>query len=200
MMTAGGMQLVSNSYILPRTWYKRFGLCSSRISLTISLTYSSQSVSCATCSSETCCCCTLQASNDSNAFLKLRFECFATLTMRSCEHLYDSFFATSSRNCTVSSNVAPGTRIAWHLLSMASMTLEGFSQQSTSLQAELYFSMVRRRECWASLLRESTSFRMITLTPLFPVTSRGLLLAISLITSCTTYLSRYPASLGVSSM
>lgn len=49
---------------------------------------------------------------------------------------------------------------------MASVTLEELLQQRISLQEELYFSIVLRRECWASLESLSTSFNTRTKAPL----------------------------------
>ena len=58
-------------------------------------------------------------------------------------------------------------------------TLETLLQARTSRQADEYFSMVRLRLAWASLLSRSTSFNTSILKPFWPRTSSGLLLAIS---------------------
>ena len=84
---------------------------------------------------------------------------------------------------------------------MGSMTLEGFVQIITNLQADDDFSMVLLRPAWACLDNRSTSTMRITLKagPFFwaPVFARTLPdCAISLITSWTTNRSLFPASLG----
>ncbi len=58
-------------------------------------------------------------------------------------------------------------------------TFETLLQQSTSLQAAEYFSIVRRRLCCASLLILSTSSSTKTLKPFWPVVSIGRLRAMS---------------------
>ena len=58
-------------------------------------------------------------------------------------------------------------------------TLDTLLQASTRRQAELYFSIVRRRLAWASRLSLSTSLRMRILKLRWPFRSIGLLLAMS---------------------
>jgi hypothetical protein len=52
-------------------------------------------------------------------------------------------------------------------------------QARTKRHADEYFSMVRLKLCCASLLRRSTSFNIRILKPRCPLTSKGLLFAIS---------------------
>lgn len=67
------------------------------------------------------------------------------------------------------------------------MTFDALEQQSTNRHAALYFSIVRRSDCCATLESLSTSLSTTILKPFLPVAaSIGLLLAISLRISCTT--------------
>lgn len=67
----------------------------------------------------------------------------------------DSFGITSSI-------LGAATLIPKHLLLMAGMTLLVDTQHRISLQVDMYFSMVRRRACWASFVSLSTSVKRTT--------------------------------------
>ena len=68
----------------------------------------------------------------------------------------------SKSNAITSSLVGAATRIPKHRLLMAGMTLLVELQQSTSLHVAMYFSIVLRRACCASLVSWSTSVRTTT--------------------------------------
>ena len=56
-----------------------------------------------------------------------------------------------------SSMLGRGTRMARQRLLIGPMTLEVELQQRMRRQVDMYFSIVRRSACWASLVRRSTS-------------------------------------------
>lgn len=61
-----------------------------------------------------------------------------------------------------SSILGAATLIPKHLLLMAGMTLLVDTQHRISLQVDMYFSIVRRRACWASFVSLSTSVKRTT--------------------------------------
>mmetsp|Transcript_4094 Transcript_4094/g.14308 ORF Transcript_4094/g.14308 Transcript_4094/m.14308 type:complete len:206 (+) Transcript_4094:340-957(+) len=129
----------------------------------------------------------------------LRSEARTTREQSSGGSVSPSFFATFISKSSSSGADGAGTRTATQRLRTASSTFETLLQTRTRRQLAEYLSMVRRSECCASFESLSTSLSSSSLYPRFPVTSSGLDLAISLITSCTTYRSLLPASLGLSS-
>lgn len=61
-----------------------------------------------------------------------------------------------------SSTLGRGTLTARHLLLMGAITFEVELQHRISRQVNMYFSIVRRKACWASLVRRSTSVSSTT--------------------------------------
>ncbi len=61
-----------------------------------------------------------------------------------------------------SSTLGRGTLTARHLLLMGAITFEVELQHRISRQVDMYFSIVRRKACWASLVRRSTSVSSTT--------------------------------------
>lgn len=55
-----------------------------------------------------------------------------------------------------------GTRTARHLLRIGGITLDVELQHKINLQVDIYFSMVLRKACWASLVSLSTSVNNTT--------------------------------------
>lgn len=81
----------------------------------------------------------------------------------------NNFFWDSHSTCkckdsygNTSSILGAATLIPKHLLRMAGMTLLVDTQHRISLQVDMYFSMVRRRACWASFVSLSTSVKRTT--------------------------------------
>ena len=61
-----------------------------------------------------------------------------------------------------SSMLGAGTRTARHLLRIGGITLDVELQHKINLQVDIYFSMVLRKACWASLVSLSTSVNNTT--------------------------------------
>lgn len=61
-----------------------------------------------------------------------------------------------------SSMLGAGTRTARHLLRIGGITLDVELQHKINLQVDIYFSMVLRKACWASLVSLSTSVNKTT--------------------------------------
>lgn len=66
--------------------------------------------------------------------------------------------------CTISSSDGDGTRIPRQRLRMAGITCEMELAHNISRQVAMYFSIVRRKACWASFVNLSTSVSNITVT------------------------------------
>mmetsp|Transcript_11332 Transcript_11332/g.42029 ORF Transcript_11332/g.42029 Transcript_11332/m.42029 type:complete len:258 (+) Transcript_11332:171-944(+) len=195
-ITSGGTQFTNSSYRRPRICSNRFGLCSARVSLAICVTYASQSAPATTWSGVNGYCCTRHASRESKARRMFRSACSATRPASSAGKVSFSRRATSITSFSTASSEGAATLMGKHRLLTASSTFETELQIKIKRHACEYFSIVRRKPCCASFDSLSTSFKIKTLNPCFPVASIGLDFAISLITSCTTYLSLVPTSDG----
>mmetsp|Transcript_31207 Transcript_31207/g.99508 ORF Transcript_31207/g.99508 Transcript_31207/m.99508 type:complete len:225 (+) Transcript_31207:419-1093(+) len=166
------------------------------MSLAISVTYISQSIASTACPSWNGYCCTLHASRDSSARRRLRSEFSAIRAPKAGGTWMCSLSATCWMTSQICGTVGAPMRTLRQRDFTASSTLEMLLQHITRRQAPEYFSIVRRSECWASLVSLSTSFSTSTLNPFCPCTSSGRFLAMSLIISCTMKRSWLPTSLG----
>lgn len=76
--------------------------------------------------------------------------------------IYPNWLLCTCKTLTTSSTAGAGILTPRHRLRMAGMTLDVEFAQRISLQVAIYFSMVRRRPCCASLVSLSTSVRTTT--------------------------------------
>ena len=185
-----------SSYRRPRTCNSLAGDCSAKISAPIWLMYNSQSVVCTACVGLNGYELTLHVSKANNARRMFRPLAVATRVASSGGSSNFSFFATSCNKFSISSTLGPGTRTGKHRDCNASITRLGLSAMRNNRHDALYFSIVRLKPYCASRDSRSTSVSTKTLNPSHPSLSIGLDRAISLITSCTTYRSLLPQSLG----
>mmetsp|Transcript_12329 Transcript_12329/g.41709 ORF Transcript_12329/g.41709 Transcript_12329/m.41709 type:complete len:216 (+) Transcript_12329:191-838(+) len=214
MITSGGTQFTRSSYSISRAWRSACGDCLLTRSFASWVTYTSQSGACTTWSAVKGYCCALHASSMSSARRRLRLDVLATRSTSSWGAVRPSLRRTLLSTADTSWRLGAATRMPRQRLRSGSMMRDGDVQQRMRRHDWEYFSMVRRSPAWACSVSRSTSVRITTLYAGFPAApslppgalmppsavTRGLLDAISLMSSCTTTRSYVPASAGLHSM
>mmetsp|Transcript_33805 Transcript_33805/g.84243 ORF Transcript_33805/g.84243 Transcript_33805/m.84243 type:complete len:227 (-) Transcript_33805:280-960(-) len=206
MIMSGGMQCASKSYNLFRISPSLVGDCSRSISSAMLSMYFSQSACFTSCFGSKGYIVTRAASRVRRALRRLPCACNASRSANSLGSVSASLRAVWCSTMAICSAEGAAMRTQRQRERMGAITRQALLHVIMMRQVVMYFSIVRRRACCASLERLSTSLSTTTLNGFQSLGSpdeevgSGAEAAISLIISCTTSLSRLPASPGLSSM